>query len=150
MIAFVTIETLNFWVRFARSYYFSCAIGAKRINGTRVTFGEIPDHTTFAALAFAVKISKRKPVLPPYSWRDEPTWRNPSILLRLFVSGDASNLSELNRAFGVATSVFDQLPKARNFFAHRNFQTKLEVDKLARSLGMRTPQHPMDLPQELV
>lgn len=71
--------------------------------------------------------------MPSGMWdsRDEPKWRKPDTLLTLTQQVGASNLSDIQAAFSLGFTVFDNLHHFRNFYAHRNMFTEKEVQRIA-------------------
>jgi hypothetical protein len=146
VIAYVTIESLNLWSSFARSYYLSYVFSAKRDNHTKVTIGVLGVRTTEEAIDFAVRRMKPKfRVGGPWRRRDEPTWHDPNTLQVLCSSLVVSNLTQIYAAFSYQTDVFMYLPTIRNFFAHRNDDTAGKVATIARSYGIETKLRPSEI-----
>ena len=144
LVAFVVIEALNLWASFARSFYISCLLRAFRPSGTRVTIRATGIKRSGDAISFAMtQMGRKRP--PPWKRRDEPVWRDPQTLIRLFSASGASNLPQVLTAFSYPPAVFGQLPVARNFFAHRNDETAAEVANLARSLLLSTKLRPLEV-----
>src|SRR5436305_764973 len=75
-IAHVTIESLNLWGNFVRSYYLACIHNAKTSTGQKVTL--ITSFATpQAALDYAVAhIKNRNIAAAPFARRDEPPWHD--------------------------------------------------------------------------
>lgn len=144
VVAFVTIETLNLWASFARAYYLSCLLGAKRDTGQRVKVTVPSIRTTTDAIAFAMNLLKPKKT-PPWGRRDEPSWHDPRNLLKLLTECGASNLIQAQAAFSYPTSVFRDLPVVRNFFAHRNEESVRKTADVARSLGVSATLRPSEI-----
>jgi hypothetical protein len=48
-------------------------------------------------------------------------------------------------AFGVATQVFAHLARARNYFAHRNRDTRATAQGIGPSYGLSALLHPADM-----
>lgn len=134
VVAYATIEALNLWASFSRAMYLSCVFSARRANGKRVLLGK-HKHITSApqAIDFAIKTLKHrlwKSRRPPWRWSDEPKWYDPSALTRLSPALALSNVSQIQAAFGVSTTVFRHLPTLRNFYAHRGEDTATKVRAL--------------------
>lgn len=144
--AFVAIEALNLWTGFARSFYLSSALGARTLAGQPVVLNAASISTRHDAIGFAVLYFKpRANPAGPWTWLDEPAWRQPKTLVRLVGALGASNEPQVLAAFGIPCSVFKQLPRVRNFYAHRGKDTARQVDKVARSLRMAAARHPSNL-----
>ena len=139
--AYVVIELCNAWAQYTRSYYLSCAIGARRKSGLRVTHSGVCGFTIADALASAAlaKDSSHTGKVRP---RDEPDWNGKSTLSWLGRTFAFSNVSQIQAALSVKTVAFDQLVWARNFFAHRSEGSAENVRGLARKLGIVGVNHP--------
>src|SRR5665213_3293819 len=87
IVAFAVIEALNTWTTFARSFYLSCVFRATRSSGAKVSLGASAHIKSKAdAIDFAVRTVKpgyAKSRKPPWDWRDEPTWYDPRVVLKL-------------------------------------------------------------------
>jgi hypothetical protein len=79
-VAYVAIEALNAWALFSRSFYLSCALGARTENNHRISItAATTDHIGLA-------ISHYKKWAKPNAagvWhrRDEPAWHDPNVLM---------------------------------------------------------------------
>jgi hypothetical protein len=146
IVSYVTIEALNLWTSFARAYYLSCVLGARVRAGQRVTLQQQGIVTVGDAITFSVRrLMRRSRGTGPWKRRDEPTWHDPRTLLKLFRFLGASNLNDLQRAFGYQTLVFAHLPTVRNFFAHRNEETAGKTIQIARGYGLSPRLRPSEL-----
>lgn len=131
-VAFVSIEVANLWSEFCRCYFLSCALHARRMAGDRVLTAKGLKNAE-DAITFAVRHKDpKKTGAGPWSWSDEPTWRKPGTVLKLFSRVGASNVSQVQAAFSYTTTVFDHLPVVRNFFCHRCKGTSDKLVPLAR------------------
>ena len=140
--AFAAIEAATVWSSFVRSYYLSCALGAKLESGTKVTVSQPGILSTFDAMKFAVRKLKNKNLRRNWRPFDEPTWRLPSTLLRLSTEIGFSHGAQIAAAFSVSTSVFDELPDFRNFYAHRGESTVQGVAAMVSNWRMSGRMHP--------
>ena len=77
-------------------------------------------------VAYPKKAPKKK--LGPL---DEPRWHVPSVFLNLVASAGLSNHAQIVSALAVPGRAFDDLPRARNFFAHRSHRTAKELTSIA-------------------
>jgi len=146
LVAFVTIEALNLWSSFARSFFLSCVFKARRESGARVSHSQGSLVTTELALTFAIRVMKpSKPGSGPWQRRDEPTWFDVQTLLKLFPALGASNAAQVVSAFSYPTKVFQHLPTARNFFAHRNVETSGKVSAIARAYSVAIARRASDV-----
>lgn len=137
--AYVTIECLSAWSIFAREYYLSCAwLRARRISGPPVE----PASRLFSderdAILHSIRILKPPTVYnraqnsANISARDEPTWHEPSTIMKIYSNLRMSNMNEVSASFSYPTTFFNDCPTIRNFFAHRNMGTAQKVYSLAR------------------
>jgi len=146
-LAFVTIELLNTWNSFARSYVLSCVMCPRRANGGRVSIG-LPIRNFNDAIAVAMKRhrpnAKRK---PDGSWdrRDEPPWFDTNVLRTVCKDLLCSHHSEVENALSIPTRVFVDLPVFRNFVAHRNKGTVTAAKSLGTQYLIPTFLHPIEM-----
>jgi hypothetical protein len=158
-LAYVLIELLNCWSSFARSLYLSCVDSAWTTQG-HVVLANHRFPSVNSAIGFAVH--QWRPGATPNAsgiWhrRDEPTWHDPQILLRLSHLLAFSNNATLTGALSLGSRVFIDVPVTRNFFAHRNqgSQSAMEFVALQYGIAVRRPadlllQRALKRPQALV
>jgi hypothetical protein len=132
-VAYVAIEALNAWAMFSRSFYLSCALGARteRRHGITISVSNSADHLGLA-------ITKYKKLAKPSTggmWhrRDEPAWHDPNVLMTVCSNLGCSIQTTIEASFSLQQTVFRDLPVFRNFFAHRNQGTS----KAARDIAPR-------------
>ena len=77
--------------------------------------------------------------------RDEPTWHDPTVLLRLVRELNCSSLPQVTTALGYATTAFKDLPVFRNFFAHRNEGTAAKTANVARRCTLSPALRPSEI-----
>src|ERR1700722_11468589 len=81
-ITFVTVEALNLWASFARTFYLSCVLNAKTLSGPKVRLPAPGFQTAAQALDFSVKTFRprvwQKKQGGPWPRREEPTWHDPT------------------------------------------------------------------------
>ena len=143
LVAFLTIEALNLWSCFCRTYYLSCVLNAKTVQGGRITVGNVAVRTVDEATEHAVR--KFKPWLKgpgPFERRDEPPWHDPTVLLRLVTDLKCSALAQVTIALGQPSTAFSDLPVFRNFFAHRNEDTARKTANIARRYSLNPALRP--------
>ncbi|SRR6266571_5291020 len=131
-VSYATLEALNTWRNFVRAYYLSYAVDAKSENGATLTF----EHPLTMPQALAIAVHSGRPTAvrrADGTWdrRDEPAWHDPNTLLTLCRNLGASNLPHVEAALSSQSRVFSDLPVFRNYFAHRNQQTKRAAVALA-------------------
>ena len=138
-ISYVVIEAHNLWAGFSRSFYLSCALNARTARGSRVVVVGATFKSNYDALVAAIRILRNRNFAgAKISGHDEPAWHVPSNMLRLFQQLKISNAAQVQVALSYPTRYLDLLPKTRNFYAHRNLGTRLELDNVARQLGFGT------------
>src|SRR6266566_36009 len=79
VVAFVTLEALNLWDAFARSYYLSCAFGTKLRSGVLVRFGMPGIDSPASAIREVLVAAKRKVPGGTIQRRYEPSWHDVQI-----------------------------------------------------------------------
>src|SRR5205823_2817708 len=137
-----TIELLNTWTNFVRSFYLSCCLNAKPEFSPRIGVTGLPLRTAeVLAIDTAIQITKPSLYLKhtpgaPWSRRDEPSWHDPRTLLKLSQSLGFSNEADIQAAVSINPRVLLDLPVFRNFFAHRNRDTFLSAQRLASHYGI--------------
>jgi len=144
-VAFVTIEALNLWASFVRSFYISCVLRARTATGARITITRPGLHTTGDAITFCMHQMKHRKGSGPWLRRQEPAWHDTSTVLNLLTAIGASNLTQVQNALSYPTSFPTMLPLARHFFAHRNQDTMHDVQSIARNLGVSARLRPSDV-----
>jgi hypothetical protein len=77
--------------------------------------------------------------------RDEPTWHDPQILLRLTREAELSNAPDVAAAFSINTRAFTDLPVLRNYFAHRNQGTHEAALRIALLNSVPIPSRPSEV-----
>jgi hypothetical protein len=108
-VAYVAIEALNAWALFSRSFYLSCAIGAKTEQGKYIKINTaITDPlglaiTTFRRLA-------RPNTAGVWHRRDEPSWHDPNVLMNACAALGCSIQAEISASFSLQQNVFNDLP----------------------------------------
>lgn len=137
-VAWVTVEALTLWGGFLRAYYLSGAISCRTASGQPVRFNVFKFPNMDAALKFAVHSAKGGKVPPKLSRRDEPTWHDAKVFLKLEKSVGASNLAQIYAAFGIATPFVECLSTVRNFYAHRCDETARKAARVGVKLGLST------------
>ena len=144
-ISYTTIESLNLWANFCRSYFLSCSLLPLRGDGSQIHLSNASIHNYDDAISVAMRRCKYN-IWRRGRWdrRDEPPWHQPATLIKCCQEIGCSHYSDILVAFSVPTKVFDHLPKFRNFFAHRNDQTTLTVKNLALYYSISDRLHPSE------
>lgn len=147
VVALCLIDAQNAWSLFVRHFFISCLLGGRLVSGVRATTGISGITTTEAAMRFSVSVAypqrQRKKKLGPL---DEPRWHLPSVLLSLASSAGLSNHAQIVTALAVPGRAFDDLPRARNFFAHRSRRTASALTSVAAKYHLGAHVRPGELP----
>jgi hypothetical protein len=146
-VAVCTIELLNLWTNFARSYFLSCILRPRRVRRGRITHANTAVVTFEDAVRIATKLHKpsKVPNVGPVDRRDEPTWHDAYIFITSCRELRCSHEPEIVAAFSVGTRVLIDLPVVRNFFAHRNAVTASAARAIAVSYAIPSDPHPIDI-----
>jgi len=148
-LAWATVELLNLWSEFCRAYFLSCLRCARLESGQRVLCSNVATIPTFeqAIIALARNMgNKQAGKYGKLRRRDEPTWHQPSCLLRGCKDLGTSHLVKVQSAFSTGSSVFRELPTYRNFYAHRNEDTAQKVLRSGlSSYGIGGKAHPYEV-----
>lgn len=146
-VSYVTIEMLNTWANFSRAFFISCVTAATTASGMKVR-PKITCLSMEEAIDRAVRFAS--PTAKPRadgSWhrRSEPTWHDPSVLIRLCGNEHLSNLADIEAALSANDRMFRELPPFRNYFAHRNDSTEHTARKLAQNNGIQSSLRPSEI-----
>ena len=144
VVAYVAIEALNAWALFSRSFYLSCALGAITERRKAVTLTAVTTDPLGAAIT-CCNNRARPNVASLWHRRDEPTWHDPNVLMRVCGNVGCSIQSKIGQAFSLNQNVFNDLPVFRNFFAHRNVQTSQAARNIASRYTLPSKLSPTDL-----
>jgi hypothetical protein len=142
-LAYITIELLNTWVNFSRSFYLSCTIFPKTVSGNRITTTMLLNSFNDAIGVAISQTNRRRSPNNQGIWhrKDEPTWHDPNVIIKICRYIGCSNIAEIESALSGGQTVFTNLPTFRNFFAHRNQQTELAAKTVAlQKYGISAPQ----------
>lgn len=143
VVAYVAIEALNAWTLFSRSFYMSCALGAVTERKRVVT--TMPTVDPLGAAITCVNRRACPNAQGVWHRRDEPTWHDPNVLMRVCGNIGCSIQVQIGHAFSLSQNVFNDLPVFRNFFAHRNGQTSQAARNIAPRYALPTNLAPTDL-----
>ena len=145
--AICTVELLNLWANFARSYFLSCILRPRRVKRGRVLHSNAAIVTFEDAVRAAARLHKPRtvPMAGPVHRRDEPTWHDAHVFITSCASLGCSHQPDIEAAFSVGSRVLLDLPVARNFFAHRNAATANAARAVALLYAIPTRRHPIDI-----
>lgn len=143
----VTVEALNTWANFSRSYYLSSCLGAFLAPLGSITtitpFSSFNDSIGNAVLLYKAYASPRSTGI--WHRRDEPTWHDPNVLLACCNNIGASNYTHMTNALSVGTRFFLDLPVFRNYCAHKNMQTEGAAQNIAPIYGISALLQPLNI-----
>ena len=146
-IAITTLDLLNAWNSFSRSYALSCIMKPRRVRGGRVT-------VTRTGLDFngviGIMVAKHRRFATPSAagiWhrRDEPPWHDTAILVDCCRELGCSHITQVEAAVSLQSRAFGDLPVFRNFFAHRNKGTAKAARDLAPRYSIPSSRHPLEI-----
>jgi hypothetical protein len=148
-VAHIVVESANLWSAISRSFYLSCALGARLTGGGRVTINTPGVHITNVRDSIHIAVQKVRPRKVNnrgvYSPLDEPIWYKRNTLLELDNALAFSNTNSIQLALNLQTDVFTDMNIFRNFFAHRSGVTANEASRLAPRYGQVSQKHPADI-----
>lgn len=140
-VAYASIEAVSAWSAFVREYYLSCA--CFRAKTTRGASAAPAAAATFAsdrdAILYSIQTLKppavfaRAQAATAISPRDEPTWHDPSTLVRLDALLNFGSSPQIATGLSYPTTFFRDGPPVRNFFAHRNKDSHDKVGRIVAS-----------------
>ena len=142
--SFVCIEALDTWAEFNRSYVLAAVRHTCTSGGTLVQTSLPPSTQPDAVMRYVIERLRRKRLRKRVTRRDEPVWHSRRELLKVGRIVGLSNLTQLQAALALPSSVIDDLPTARNFYAHRNRETAAKIKDLMGRYVMPTQAHPTE------
>jgi len=143
----LTVELLNSWSNFARAYYLSGMLCAKRVGGGKIIVPDprLNENDALEPAILHTRHGAARKLDGSWNRRDEPTWHDPYVLLSTCEAVHFSNLTDLQSAFSTGTRVFVDLPVFRNYFAHRNRRSRLAAENLAPLYGIPATRRPSEI-----
>jgi hypothetical protein len=146
-LTYVTVETLNTWSNFSRSFYLSCTLQPKTVSGIRVTTSlstaNFNNAIGIAILLF--KPSKTANSLGIWDRRDEPTWHDSHTLTSVCTHIGCSNITNIIDGFSGGQKFYSHLPTFRNFYGHRNQKTEYAARQIAPTYGISATLRPSNI-----
>jgi hypothetical protein len=140
----IVMDLQNTWANTCKWYMVSCLLGAYTAQGVRVSCPARPIIVD-DAIRMAIRLYKPKSkVGPGQSWRpfDEPPWHIPDAMLVVSGKAQLNNHQDLAKYLSTGFYVFSDLPIYRNYFAHRNKDTKDRATNLAPRYGKSVADKP--------
>jgi hypothetical protein len=141
-LCYVSIEALNTWSEFVRSYILSCVNNPQRVNRAQVTHSNGALRSHGDVLHAAVRLMKGAQKPAPKRRRDEPAWHDIQTLLKTCAVLGCSHIADVQNAVSIGTKTFDHLPTLRNYYAHRNHESKRKACQLAVKYAIARVPHP--------
>lgn len=137
-VSYAALESLNAWTCFVREFYLSCGVlQARTITGVVAAPTNLSLADERQAILHAIGLLRPPPIFARanasavISSRDEPTWHEISVILKLSASLGLTNNNSVIQALAYPTTFFRDMPVIRNFFAHRNMSTAEKVSAIA-------------------
>ena len=120
--SYICIEALNLLGEFNRSYYSLALVRWKLGLALSSPQGFLEERPIHDALRSINRL--KNPHSPgPIRRRDEPSWHTKSQFLDVIARSALNTEPQIRGALSLPVRVLDDLPTARNFFAHRNGET---------------------------
>jgi hypothetical protein len=127
IVSFCMLEAVDLLGSFVRALYVSSALGALRGNNRTITCAR-SFHSATEAFAYAAawRFLRRFPgrAPPRYKREDEPAWHRLNNIRNLASDLSLSNEAAILLALARAGGSIDDLIALRNYFAHRNGESK--------------------------
>jgi hypothetical protein len=76
------------------------------------------------------------------NWNDEPKWYNPTVVSDLWAKCGISDSASVAKAHGLRITSIELLRVARNFYAHRNEDTRQKFETQLLTCGYPITGHP--------
>lgn len=145
LISYVVIEAANLWAQYSRSFFLSCALGAREPGGNRIV--ATPATSLDAALTLAVHAVRPKLRGSQQQWKRHqlPDFQNRSDLAKTLRYVNASVAPTVDAALAYQSRVLADLPTMRNFFAHKAERAAQSARNLSPRYGLTRTLTPEDL-----
>lgn len=145
----IVIEFDNLNISTLRGFTISTLRGAKTVAGNRVNVvGQFHSEEQIGAYILSVlsPMRFRRMRFPNVVQRtEEITVRDPKDTEKVLLSSSASNLTSLQSALALNSSLFRDLKHLRHFYAHRNSDTFAKAKTFGVSLGLVNLSHPDEI-----
>jgi hypothetical protein len=145
LVPLVVIELDNLVLSSLRALLISSLRNARTIKGNRVQSAvHHRDEEEIAAFTLSVVNSQaflrlRSPAR--LARKLEPTVRDPRDTAKIFQAANLTNISSLQNALALNTTLFDHLCTMRNFYAHRNADTWRKAHNKGNAMGIFAATH---------
>lgn len=143
LLTYVVIQAQTEWAEFVRAFLISCVTGGTRKNGTTVTVKMASARRASEMMRIAKQIQHGgKKTYTPKHRRDEPAWHSIKLLVPLVARIGLSNELTITGAVSTGSAVFRGLATVRNFYAHRNADSRALALSELRTLAVPAYRHP--------
>jgi hypothetical protein len=143
LLTYVVIQAQTEWAEFVRAFLLSCIAGGTQKNGATVTVTVAAARRPSEMMRMAVYIQSRgKSNYVPRRRRDEPSWHSVKLLVPLANKIGLSNETTISGAVSTGSAVFTGLTSVRNFYAHRNDDTRTTALTALQRLAVPRYPHP--------
>ena len=143
-VSYAAIRTLSVWSEFSRSYYLSYTLSPITRDGVNITTNNT-SVTKFEDAIWEItkrlkRTGKKKRQIKR---REEPSWHNPSCIIKGCQILEASNSNDVYAALSTQSKALEHLPVFRNFYSHRSDDTAIKALRLAhKHYSIPRLQHP--------
>lgn len=132
---FATINLLNTWASFQRTYFICCLFGTRSPANPKISSSVSGSINTYQD-AIGKAVLHFHPTYTPRSngeWdsRDEPTWHDANVLLNLAKAFNFTNELDIQAAFSFGFTAHRNLAVFRNYYAHKNRATRKKAQAAA-------------------
>jgi hypothetical protein len=142
----VVVQTQAVWSEFVRAYYLSLLLSPYDSSGRRIKIANAALRNEYDAItALILHLRLRNKTKPAWSRIEEPRWHKPSTLTSGCQLLGSPTLQKVIAAVSIGSSVFDDLPRFRNFYAHRNEETARDAVALRVNYGIGLVSHPSSI-----
>lgn len=149
ILSHIVVEFDNLNIAVLRGFTISTLRRAKTVSGSKVNVaGHFGSEEQIAAYVLSIlnPVRYQKMGCPSSVQRkDEASVRDPKETEKILLATSASNLTSLQNALSLNSSLFRDIKFLRHFYAHRNGDTFLKVKSTAINLGLVNLQYPDEI-----
>lgn len=138
------IDTQTLLSNFFRSYYVSCMLGTRTINGSYFSHS-ITLHDEYSAIDPYMRIIRSRNYTPNWTQRDEPPWHKPDTIIHALSQLSNPAYPFVSGGLSAGYLVFKNIVPVRNFYAHKNRSNLRQVATVAASYSIPLSLHPNEL-----
>ncbi|HEX2765413.1 MAG TPA: hypothetical protein VHR55_02035 [Candidatus Limnocylindria bacterium] len=144
-LSYVVIESANLWEQYSVCLYLSSALGARDPHGTRITSSPAPDPTHAIDLAVWAVHPELTGQHRQWDRLEQPDLKNKGVLAKALDSIDATIFDDVDRALSYPTRVLADLPRMRNFYAHKSERASRSAMAIGNHYGITRQLTPHEL-----